>query len=87
MGGVLFIVPFAVLLVIVGKVLQVIGGIIGPVAERIPVQSVVGFETPKILTVVVLVFVCFLAGLFARTRSAKTLVGWLESTFLSNIPG
>ncbi|MCH7781085.1 MAG: hypothetical protein IH848_09575 [Acidobacteria bacterium] len=39
------------------------------------------------LAFVVLLVVCFLAGLFARTRPAKAMVGWLESTLLSNIPG
>ena len=79
--------PFAVLVIILGKVLHVIRGVIDPIAERIPVQSVIGLETHRILTVAVLIFVCFLAGLFAQTRPAKELLGWLESTLLSNIPG
>jgi len=87
MGGLLFLIPFAVLLIVLGKVQQVVGGVIGPIAERIPVQSVIGLETPKVLTAVVLVFVCFLAGLFAQTRVAQAVVGWLESSLLSNIPG
>jgi uncharacterized membrane protein len=30
---------------------------------------------------------CFLAGLFSKTKPAKKLVDWLETSLLSNIPG
>jgi uncharacterized membrane protein len=33
------------------------------------------------------VVLCLLAGLFARTRAAKSITGWIESTILSSLPG
>lgn len=86
-GGLLFLAPFVVLIIILGKALELIRGVIGPIAKKIPVESVVGLETPKILALFILIFVCFLAGLVAQTRPAKKLVGWLETALLSNIPG
>ena len=86
-GGVLFLAPFVVLLIILGKALEVIRAVIAPLAERIPIESAIGLETPSILAVVILILVCFLAGLFAKTAPAKKLVGWLESALLSNLPG
>jgi uncharacterized membrane protein len=86
-GGVIFLVPFVVLIIILGKALQISRAVTVPLAERIPVESVMGLGTPKILAAVVLVLVCLLAGLFAKTSLAKKLVNWLEKVFLSNVPG
>ena len=87
MGGLLFLAPFVVLLLILGKALQITRAVIDPIAEKIPVQSIIGLETPKFLTIFILISVCFLAGLVAQTRRSKKWVGWLESALLSNIPG
>ncbi len=79
--------PFVVLIIIIGKALQIIRTIINPLAEKIPVQSIIGLETPRLLAVFILIFFCLLAGLIAQTRPAKKLVEWLESALLSNLPG
>jgi uncharacterized membrane protein len=86
-GGVFFLVPFVVLIIILGKAVQIARIITVPLAERIPVESVIGLGISKILIAAVLVLVCLLAGLFAKTSLAKRLVNWLESALLSNIPG
>lgn len=87
LGGVLFLVPFVVLIIILSKAHKIIRTVLAPLSERIPVESVIGLETPKILAAIVLVLICFFAGLFARTSTAKKLVSWLEKVLLSNIPG
>jgi len=86
-GGVIFLVPFVVLIIILGKAHKTIRAVLAPVAERISIESVIGLETPKILAAIVLVLICLCAGLFARSSTAKRLVGWLETVFLSNLPG
>ena len=87
MGGLLFLAPFVILILILGKALQIISRITDPIAEKIPFQSLIGLETPYGLAVLALILVCFLAGLIAQTRPAQKLVEWLESAFLSNLPG
>lgn len=86
-GGVLFLVPFVVLILVIGKALQIIRGITAPLANRIPVESVLGLKIAVILGAFILLLFCLLAGLFARTSPAKKMVRWLESVFLSNLPG
>jgi uncharacterized membrane protein len=86
-GGVLFLAPFVVLVIILSKAQGLTKAIIAPLAERIPIESFIGFETPKILAAFVLILMCFAAGLFARTSTAKRLVSWLETVILSNLPG
>jgi uncharacterized membrane protein len=86
-GGILFLVPVIVLFIIVEKALKVARQIVSPLAAHLPIQSVLGLETPKVLAIALLVLVCFLAGLVARARAAKRMVSWLETSFLTNLPG
>jgi uncharacterized membrane protein len=87
LGGALFLVPFIVIILILGKATQLLRGITVPLSKHIPIESAIGLETPRILAIIILVALCFLAGLFAQTRLAKRMVGWLESNLLSNLPG
>ncbi len=86
-GGALFMVPFVILIFILHKALGVLRQIVLPLAEKIPFTSVVGFETPWVFALFLMVFLFFVAGLFAKTSQAKDLVRWLETVILSNLPG
>jgi len=86
-GGVLFLTPFVVLIIILGEAHQLIKNILLPISDKIPVESLIGLETPKILAAMILFVICFLAGLLARTSLAKKLVRKLEAAVLSNLPG
>jgi uncharacterized membrane protein len=60
---------------------------VAPLADRFPVKSIIGLDIPWLMGVIVLLLVCFLAGLFARTKGAKKFLNWLENNLLSNLPG
>src|SRR5262245_2254009 len=83
-GGILFLVPVTVLVMIVGKALELAHKITDPLAARLP--SVFD-EAPILLASLLLVLVCFLMGLLAMTGPARRVVAWLEATLLSKIPG
>ena len=70
-GGILFLVPFAVLAVILGKVVPFAQKLADPLAELIPFESVVGFDVPVLLALVLIFLFCFLVGLLAKTRAAS----------------
>jgi uncharacterized membrane protein len=86
-GGLLFLVPIIVLVIILGKALAVTRKLVDPLAARLSVQSVVGLPTPFPLAIAVLVLFCFIAGFFARTALAQKIVHRLETAVLSNLPG
>ncbi len=86
-GGLLFLVPIVVLLVILGKAFAIAHRIVDPLTEHIPFESVLGLRAPVFLAILLLVLVCFLAGLLARTRAAKAALAWLEDNLLSHLPG
>jgi uncharacterized membrane protein len=86
-GGILFLLPIVVLIVVLGKAQDISSRIVAPVAQRMPVPSVGGVAVAKILAIAVIALFCLFAGLFARTRFAKRSVGWLERGLLSKVPG
>jgi uncharacterized membrane protein len=87
LGGILFLLPIVVLVVVLGKAQEIAGRVVAPLASRIAMRSMAGIPTATVLAVGVIVLFCFLAGLYARTRLARKMVEWLESVFLYNIPG
>lgn len=86
-GGIWFLFPFVVLLIVIGKAQKITEPLVAPLAQRIPVDSFLGFGMVRLLTVLILLLVCFTAGLFAKSRHAQKLVLWLEAHFLSKFPG
>jgi uncharacterized membrane protein len=86
-GGLLFLVPIIVVVAIIGKALGLAHKLVDPLAERLPVESVIGLRTPALLALGVIVVFCSLAGLFARTALAQKIVNGLEAAVLSNVPG
>jgi uncharacterized membrane protein len=86
-GGLLFLVPIMVLVIILEKALALVHKFVDPLAEHIPVHSIIGLRTPMLLAIGVIVLFCFLAGFFARTALAQKIVNGLETAVLSNVPG
>ena len=86
-GGILFLVPIVVLMIVLSKALAIAHKLADPIAARLPFEKLIGLRTPHVFAIALLVIFCFVAGLFARTALAKRGVGWLESSVLSNVPG
>ena len=86
-GGVWFLIPFVVLVIVFEKAQQITFLFVAPVANRIPVHSILGMGFVRVLVVVLLLLVCFFAGLFSKTVLARNLVNWLEKFILTKLTG
>ena len=86
-GGLLFLVPVVVLMIVINKALQVARILVGPLAALIHVENVAGVALAKLLAIAALILFCFVTGLFAKTTLAKKIVSWIETSLLSNLPG
>ena len=86
LGGVLFLTPIVALVFILGKAFDLARRGLKPVATIIPDRFVSGATTEAILAIVLIAILCFLAGLFARTRPAQRIMAGLESSVLSKVP-
>jgi uncharacterized membrane protein len=86
-GGVLFLVPVIVLVVVIGKGLVLVNRVAEPLAEHLPVPSLIGLKAPLFLAIFLLVFFSFLAGVLAKTALLRRAHDRLEKSVMSNVPG
>lgn len=86
-GGLFFIIPIALVIYLIVKVIGIFRLIVAPISDRIDV-SFLGLETTsRILAVIILLILCFVAGLVAKTKRRNKIKDWVEDNILSNIPG
>ncbi|MGI9242036.1 MAG: DUF502 domain-containing protein [Verrucomicrobiales bacterium] len=86
-GGLLFLVPLGVLIMVVAKPLAFAQKIVAPLTDRLPFESLIGLETPVLAALLFLILCCFLVGLYAQTPFAKGTVKKAEAAVLSKVPG
>ena len=86
-GGLLFLIPLVLVVLLVQKALHLAGSGLAPIAHLLPAQSVVGIAVAEVVAVCSLLFVCFIAGLAIRTRAGARLNAQLEKVILQRVPG
>ena len=86
LGGVFFLAPIVVLIVILAKAFDYAKKGLNAVLVHIPAAADLSAGAATALAVVVVALVCFLAGLVARTMAAQRVIDALESSVLSKIP-
>ena len=85
-GGLVFLIPIAVLAYILGRIVLAAEKIVAPIAGKFPESTVAGVSVTIIIAVVGLIVISFLAGLLAKTRLAQQAVRGLESHVLARFP-
>lgn len=87
LGGILFLAPLVVLLAILEKGYGIIQKITLPLAEHLPRIHVLGIALQELAGIIIIILICFVAGLLAKTAKAKNLIQKLEDGILSFVPG
>ncbi len=85
-GGVVFLIPIAIFLAVIGQGLRIADKAAKPVAAVLPVNMIGGVAVAEVLAIVLLVLICFMAGLLARLALARKAVDALEANVLSRLP-
>jgi uncharacterized membrane protein len=85
-GGVLFLLPGALLLWLAEKVLPLARTLMHPVERLIPGHLVAQFALGTLLAVLALLLAAFLAGLLARTSPGQRFIAWVEDSILGSLP-
>ena len=85
-GGIIFLIPIAILIAVIGQGLKIAGVIAKPVAAVLPVSMIGGVAVAHVLAILLLLLICFGAGLLARVALARKAVGALEANVLSRLP-
>jgi uncharacterized membrane protein len=88
-GGVVFLVPVALLLAALGHAMGFAAKLTQPVSSGLHLDQtgkIAGIGIVTILAVLLLIFVSFVAGLVARTKIGTHISDWFESSFLNSLP-
>jgi uncharacterized membrane protein len=85
MGGLLFLLPIVVVVIVLGQALQLARKVAQPISKLLP-DVVLGIGGITVLAVLVLVLFSFLAGLVAHTNTGKRIMQQFENSILGNIP-
>lgn len=85
-GGILFLLPMVLLIMMLDKAHIILLKISSPLAEELP-ELIFGLDGSNLLAVLLLIIVCFISGLFFRSSRVRRWVGRLEENVLSYVPG
>jgi uncharacterized membrane protein len=86
LGGLIFLVPFVVVLLILGKAFAITRTMAAPIAEAIGVDHVGAFALIDMLAVLLLIGVCWLAGHLATSRRGRALYEAFDEKLLNLFP-
>ena len=87
LGGILFLVPLVVLLVILEKGYHLIQKVTLPFVDNLPRVHVLGLALQELVGILLIILFCFIAGILARSAFAKKLILKIENGILSFVPG
>lgn len=86
LGGMLFLVPIVIFAAVIGKALQLVDKLATPIANLLPIESIGGVALVELIAAAIVLLLCFIAGLAAKTPTAHRLVTSLETNVLDKIP-
>jgi len=86
-GGLFYIIPLVLLIYLIVTVIEIFRRIITPIANKIDISFFGGEITSRILAALLLLLICFIAGLLAKKKKTSPIKDWVEGNILSNIPG
>jgi uncharacterized membrane protein len=86
-GGIVFVLPITVCLLLLGYVRGYTERLVTPIADWLPVEDTFALAVAKSLAIVLIVVVCFAAGLLSRSRAVSRWIGSLDRGLTGSVPG
>jgi uncharacterized membrane protein len=86
-GGVVFLLPLVLLVVVVGKAFSIVKIVSMPVAKLISAEQFAGYAVADLLALTVLLVVTLLAGMLAKSPVFDSLYKKIDAVILQVIPG
>lgn len=85
-GGVMFLVPVALVLVALKHAMGFAAKLAKPVAAQLPQAEIAGIALASLIAALILLLIAFGAGLLARTPAGRRLTAWFEESLLGGMP-
>jgi len=87
MGGLLVVIPLFIVYLLIAEVVRFVTSMVQPVAEMLPWEAKLSAIGESLLSLVILIALCFATGLAMRTRVGAGTGAWLENRVLHRLPG
>jgi uncharacterized membrane protein len=85
-GGIIFLVPLAVITAIAGKVFQVIAKIAVLISDILPFETIAGVAVVNLVAIALIIILCFIAGHIARSRIGAKISASMEEKMYALVP-
>lgn len=85
-GGLVFLLPAALVLLVLSKAWFAAKAIAAPLSEKLPRVALFGLGTASLVAILLLMLVCFVAGIFARTGLGRKMKSWVDNSMVASIP-
>jgi uncharacterized membrane protein len=86
LGGVIFLIPFVILLAVAGKAYALMEKVAAPIARAIGVERIGAVAVLNIVTVLAIFAVCYIAGLLATSNAGRRVYGRIDERMLNIFP-
>jgi len=86
-GIILFLVPVMLLLFFLEKAVLLVHKIILPVKPYLPAERVMGIGLLSLISLVLILMACYIAGILAERKSIVSFIKYLEENLLVFLPG
>jgi uncharacterized membrane protein len=86
-AGIVFLIPFLIIIVLLGKVFDIMLLVADPIGDMVTPDGVADFIVTNLLAVLLVLVVCFLAGLLAKSAMMQRLFAALDRRLTLLIPG
>lgn len=85
-GGLMFLVPLVLVLMVLAQGLKLASKIGAPIARLLPISQMGGIAVATLVSAAILMLVALLAGLAARTVQGRRITHWFEESLLGGLP-
>ena len=86
-GGLLFLVPVLILIFVIKQAIALTAKVLVPVEKFLPLKTLGGVAVAHLLAILMILAICFAAGLIARTKLGGRISAAFEKAIARKIPG
>ncbi len=87
LGGVIFLIPLAFVVIVLTKAFEVSMLLAKPIERLVPIEHLAGIALLDIIAIILLLVICFVAGLVAKSAAVAKRVNRLDGILINIIPG
>ncbi len=86
-GGFFVILPIVLVVMVIDETIGLLAALVDPIAQQLPIDEVGGIAVSRILSLLLILALCFATGLVMRTRAGMAIRAFVDGAILDRIPG